>query len=231
MKPKNIFLIRHGQSEGNVDKRVYQKKPDYAIDLTPEGHAQAVECGKRLLTLTDRKLAVYYSPMFRTVQTLNGIASAFPTKFFKADKLREEPRLREQEWSGRLPADGYDAAAEDERDQYGVFYYRFHGGESCADVYDRVSDFMDTLHRDFAKDSFNEDVVIVSHGMTIRVFLQRWFHRTVSDFEHWHNPSNCQILQLTLGDNGKYNFDFDSIKIRKPLHNYKTVLTVPVADE
>jgi len=136
--------------------------------------------------------------------------------------------LREQEWSGNLRTAGFDDSAEEDRDKYSTFYYRFHGGESCADVYDRVSDFMDTLHRDFAKQSFTEDVLLVSHGMTIRVFLQRWFHKTVDTFEHWGNPKNCQIIRLTLNeDTGRYQFDFSELPVSPPVHQYKTALTIP----
>ena len=32
--PKRIILIRHGESEGNVNKFVYEKVPDNALELT-----------------------------------------------------------------------------------------------------------------------------------------------------------------------------------------------------
>ena len=34
MKPQNIFIIRHGQSQGNVDKNIYKTQPDYTLKLT-----------------------------------------------------------------------------------------------------------------------------------------------------------------------------------------------------
>jgi broad specificity phosphatase PhoE len=91
-----------------------------------------------------------------------------------------------------------------ERDSYGHFYYRFDGGESCADVYDRVSDFMGTMHRDFQKKDFPRNVIIVTHGMTMRLFLMRWFHASVEEFEQWGNPKNCEYYLLKLMDNEKY---------------------------
>ena len=42
---------------------------------------------------------------------------------------------------------------------------------------------MDTLHRDFQKTDFPQNVLIVTHGLTMRLFLMRWFHWTVSEFE------------------------------------------------
>ena len=43
-----IFLIRHGESEGNVDLAVYRTKPDHAIELTPNGKAMATASGRFL---------------------------------------------------------------------------------------------------------------------------------------------------------------------------------------
>jgi broad specificity phosphatase PhoE len=45
---------------------------------------------------------------------------------------------------------------------------------------------------------------MVTHGMTIRLFLMRWFHYTVSEFEELSNPSNCAIVIMELQENGKY---------------------------
>ena len=36
-----------------------------------------------------------------------------------------------------------------ERREFGSFYYRFPEGESGADVYDRVTDFLGSLNREF----------------------------------------------------------------------------------
>lgn len=46
MKPKRIILIRHGQSEANVDNYLFSSKPDYTIELTDKGRVQAVELVK-----------------------------------------------------------------------------------------------------------------------------------------------------------------------------------------
>ena len=51
MKPKRIILIRHGESEGNVDRAIYNVKPDYALELTEKGKQQARDVGKKLADL------------------------------------------------------------------------------------------------------------------------------------------------------------------------------------
>lgn len=203
MKPSRIFLVRHGESEGNINHSIYMTKPDYSVELTPRGRREAVECGIKLReVIKDEKVQFYVSPFFRTRQTYLGIIQNFTDR---NHKMYEDPRLREQEWGQcRNLKNGFRDQAETERDAYGHFYYRFSDGESCADVFDRVSDFMNTLFRDFQKEDYPNNVVIVSHGMAIRVFLMRWFHKSIEEFESWGNPKNCEIQYLQRDENGKY---------------------------
>ena len=46
--PKRIILIRHGESQGNIDETAYQNTPDWQIRLTEKGRAQAEQTGKIL---------------------------------------------------------------------------------------------------------------------------------------------------------------------------------------
>ena len=201
MKPKRILLIRHGESEGNVNKGMYGQKPDYALLLSDKGKQQARDAGVRLRKIVgDETLRFYVSPLFRTRQTFQEVASAFLETQFAS---QEEPRLREQEW-GHLRGLDECMAVDKDRDAYGTFYFRIPDGESAADVFDRVSDFFSTLFRDFEKPNFPQNAVMVTHGMTIRLFLMRWFHYTVEEFERLANLENCAIVFLELQQNGRY---------------------------
>lgn len=219
MRPKRIILIRHGESEGNIDQSIYHKKPDYAVELTEKGQEQAIDAGEKIAFLIeDESVCVYSSPFYRTRETLQGIEQ---TVYF--EWKREDPRLREQEWSGRLlDSEIYNKRKEivQARDDYGSFFYRFDSGESCADVFDRVSSFFDTLHRDFRKDDYPENCVIVTHGMLIRVFLMRWFHLTVEEFEALRNPPNASITILENQGNGKYKLAEEYPKYEIPTRKY-----------
>lgn len=87
-------------------------------------------------------------------------------------------------------------------------------------VYDRVSDFFGTLYRDFSKDEFPENTVVITHGMTIRLFLMKWLKWSVEDFETYSNPYNCQSVILQRNDYGKY--ELISTLIRRPAkHNFQ----------
>lgn len=202
MKPKRIFLIRHGQSEGNVDHNAYRIKPDYQLLLTKMGRDQALLAGMDLKKrIGDEKIMFYVSPLWRTRETFKNIIYSFTDK--TQFNYQEEPRIREQEW-GHLKTVEESERINKERDQFGTFYYRVPDGESGADVYDRMSTFMETLHRDFQKESFPENCALVMHGLSIRLFLMKWFHWTVEEFEYMKNPYNCQIFQMNLNDKGKY---------------------------
>ncbi len=208
MKPDKIILLRHGQSEGNVDKSVYSHTPDYALQLSQNGHKQACVAGQQILSQIDDGTTVQYyvSPYWRTRQTFEHIRKAL-ARTIALDYVYEDPRLREQEWSGDFRKDDRGDAPpyadlEERRDNYGHFYFRLHGGESCADVYDRMSDFIGTMHRDFEKPDFARTVIIVGHGMTLRVFLMRWFHWSVEEFERVANPLNCEWFLMERGKTG-----------------------------
>ncbi len=202
MKPQRIILIRHGESEGNVNQAVYVEKPDYTLELTATGRVQAEQAGEALGQLVGAESVFFYvSPLWRTRMTFEGLVAHLPPAQYR---WREEPRLREQDW-GHLRTEAECAATSAARDAFGTFYYRIPDGESAADVYDRVSDFLGTLYRDFDKPDYPQNVVLVTHGLSLRMFLMRWFHFTVEEFEALANPKNCEIVVLALDPTtGKY---------------------------
>lgn len=56
-----ILLVRHGESEANVDRSVHQTIPDHAISLSPRGREQAANAGTfvtRFLVARDNQLAM-----------------------------------------------------------------------------------------------------------------------------------------------------------------------------
>lgn len=206
MKPKNIIILRHGQSEGNVDKNIMAVKPDYALQLTQLGRQQALKAGEDILKFLktqpnfkpEASVQFYISPFWRSRQTYQLIKKSFPN-----GKMYEDPRLREQEW-GHLRDMGQSELIRQERDLYGHFYYRLPDGESCADVFDRAGDALHTVYRDFNKQDFPETAIFVCHGMQARILLMRWLHWTVEEFELMANPKNCEFFILQLQQDGKY---------------------------
>ncbi len=218
MKPHRIILVRHGESEGNIDKSIYGVKPDYTLELTADGRKQAFEAGQKISEIVKNESTFFYvSPMWRTRSTFEEIAKSLDRSKIE---YREEPRIREQEW-GHLRTIEEGKRVEEIRDAYGTFYFRIPDGESAADVYDRISDFFGTLHRDFRKDNYSQNAIIVTHGMAIRLFLMKWFHWTVEEFELLANPKNCEIVILEQDLNGKFRLKSDVKKWDDTFHNFK----------
>jgi len=201
MKPNRIILIRHGESEGNLNKDKYRTVPDYSLNLTQKGIEQAKQAGHEIKKIIETEnMYVYHSPYFRTRQTFQHLKEGLEENVVK---VIEDPRLREMDWGHLRHPDENDEIAK-RRDEYSTFYYRVPDGESGADVFDRVSTFLETMYRDFRKSDYPQNTLIVTHGLTLRLFLMRWFHWTVEEFENLLNPHNCQIVVMQQQADGKY---------------------------
>lgn len=199
-RPKRIILIRHGESQGNLDTHVYSTTPDHAIGLTKTGRDQARRCGKELMKLLGPKESIvcFVSPFRRSRETCDLICEAFAQK--NIIKVREDPRIREQEWGNFQDLATRETTVSD-REKIGRFFYRFKDGESGADVYDRVGSFMDSLYREM--DYYllpDNNIVIVSHGLFMRLFLMRFYRWTVEKFHTLENFDNCGYCVLERDD-------------------------------
>ena len=49
------------------------------------------------------------------------------------------------------------------------------------------------------------NLVIVSHGLAVRIFLMKWFKWTVEQFESLKSPKNCEFRVMELGASGEYS--------------------------
>jgi len=208
-RPSRIILVRHGESEGNVDESVYRRKADNKIELTEHGKEQARAAGRRIMELIgDDNVYFYASPYKRAEQTLYEIGRDFPRDRILG--VREDARLREQDFGNFQ--DEHMRGSKEARKRFSRFFFRFRDGESAADVYDRVTTFRETLRHDIDYGRFggeNSDrpvtVVIVTHGLTLRVFLMRWYKWTVEMFERVYNPSNAGLVIMEGGSGGRYS--------------------------
>lgn len=197
-----LYFVRHGQSEGNVDNKVYYDMRDQDIQLTDEGHEQARVAGEWLYdygTGWDEwgSFSVYCSPYTRAVQTANNIVEVLSSYEDDCDVAlrRQDPRLREREW-GTL-RDLNDSHTKGTKDHLFDFFYKPDGGESFANVYDRVACF----HQWLLTQNHTKDVVIVAHGESIKCYLAYLFGWTPEEFSKWKNPDNCEVLVVNHYNN------------------------------
>lgn len=155
-----LYLIRHGETDWNRDAR-YQGQTN--IGLNEHGRAQALRNGLRLATLSPDIAAAdfFSSPLDRAIDTMDIIRGAMG---LAAKDYRVEPELIELHyghWEGHLASElsssDRDGVAAKIKDPFG---WRPRGGESYADLTNRVRRWLETLQR---------DTVAVTHGGVSRV--------------------------------------------------------------
>jgi broad specificity phosphatase PhoE len=184
-----IILLRHAESLGNVDELAYTRTPDHALPLTSVGEEQARKAGVEVRALLQGPVAAYVSPYVRALRTLELLDVT-------VERTVPEPRLREQDW-GNLQDPVEQEVEKRKRHEFGHFFYRLPHGESGADVDDRVASFLNNLEIRIGKDRSHPDtVLVVSHGLTMRLLCRRMFSWSIDLFESLSNPEHCAVRIL-----------------------------------
>lgn len=195
--------MRHGESEEDVDKAVYAHTADLDIALSPHGEVQAVEAGHALKSkLGGQKAHFYLSPGLRLRQTYDLMAKQAADGQFTQTT---EPQILKQFW-GDVTVENR-REIEIERYKEGVLVYRFPNGESGGELIERFQIFVRSLHQDFQRQDFPENIVVMTHGFEMRLFLTVWFDWTIADFEKLANPRNCEMITLTQRTDGSYRLE------------------------
>lgn len=188
-----IFLVRHGESEGNVNSDIYETVMDHDIKLTSKGKMQAIDLGKKIHKICkERDLFVFVSPYRRTRETWDSIRLGLNRNNLE---LEIDPRIREQEH--KIFKNAQDRLnIFKERDSFGKFWYRFKNGESGCDVYSRIRTFLTELRLDRKIFRKKGDVVIVAHEIALRCILMRFLNLDVESFDRMPEIENCQLIIL-----------------------------------
>jgi broad specificity phosphatase PhoE len=192
-----IKLVRHGESEQNTGVVNATEIGDFNVALSPKGWAQARSAGEQIGAYYLGNALVYVSPYRRTRQTLTGIIDGSNVLAdYGTPTIYEDIRLREVEF-GFNKANKAIEIEQELRAIHGWMFYRYQGGESPADCYDRICSFLESMVRQVERKKIAR-VLIVSHGLTIRCFVTRFLHLSVEEFDKMRNPGNGDII--TIGD-------------------------------
>lgn len=212
--PLDLFLVRHGESEGNVALRASRGGDDYWYEqpefadrhsslwrLTDRGIAQAEAAGEWLREETGGIFDRYYvSKYLRAKETAVHLGLPDATWY-------SEFYLREREW-GDLDVMSETArklkfAEHLRRLELDAFYVRPPNGESYADLCLRIDRILETFHRECD----GKRIVVVCHGevmWTFRLRLERMSVGRFRELDASRNPfdhiNNCQILHYTRRD-------------------------------
>src|SRR6185295_17538231 len=179
-RPALLVLVRHGQSQRNVVKkrnRFYlddesrksvKGVPDHLIALTDEGRRQARLTGAALREAYGAFDYVVHSGYARTVQTLEQILEAYTPEERARMPIRHHLFVRERDAGHAYDMTDAEAQAafpwlQEYWNTFGPFFARPPGGESLAEVCERVYVFLQKLARTMA----GKRVLVVTHGGTI----------------------------------------------------------------
>ena len=210
--PQTLWVVRHGQSAGNVARDAAELGGLASIDIphrdvdvphSPLGEAQAQALGDWFAALApeERPEIVLSSPYVRARQTADRVLDTLHRDDAARDAetiacVRDE-RLREKEFGilDRLTPLGIRAKYPDLAEQrlhVGKFYFRPPGGESWCDVILRLRSFLDMLTREYRGDR----VLVVAHQVIVnclRYLLERLDEERILAIDRLGDVPNCGI--------------------------------------
>ena len=99
-------------------------------------------------------------------------------------------------------------------------------GRPATECESHVNDLLGSMYRDFKKYDYPENCVLITHSLTIRLFLMRYYHLTVEEFEQMQSPENCELVIMSLQEDGKYKLDYEIRTTNTPLR-YSRPITLP----
>ena len=218
--PERLWIVRHGESAGNVarqaaysagEERISLTARDVDVPLSPRGEAQAAALGAWFAEqpATERPEVLLASPYVRARETARIFRDA-------GGSIGDEPicldeRLREKEFGilDGLTTRGI-AVNEPEQAEFrrllGKFYHRPPGGESWCDVILRLRALLDTVALHHA----GQRVMIVAHQVVVlclRYVIENMTEEEIIAIDRTGEVANCSVTEYSfdpsLGTAGK----------------------------
>ncbi|MHC1684437.1 MAG: histidine phosphatase family protein [Clostridiaceae bacterium] len=184
-----VFLIRHGETEYNVQGR-FQGSKD--INLTENGIAQAHQLKERFQNKFDY---IFSSPLTRAYETAKILASVNGTEAIKVDNLRE---INFGEWEGltaKEVKDTYPDALELWKND------EIEGPLVGGDVTMKLAAIRGKeCIMDIVKEHPGSKIAIVAHGAIIRCAISEIFNWNVGSMYHQLVLGNTAVSELTFDE-------------------------------
>lgn len=185
---KRIYLIRHGQSEWNVEGKVQGTKDSL---LTDKGREQAAMAGRRLADLEIKK--IYCSGLSRareTAEIIGGIIGA------EVEVIPEFVEICFGHWEG-LPLDEVKRIYGEEYSVWKKTPHEFKA-DGCETLLEAKQRMMRGMGRIADED---ENILIVSHGSSIKALMLGLLDIDLSNYKNF----TLSNTGLSLIENGDYN--------------------------
>jgi broad specificity phosphatase PhoE len=218
-RPALLVLVRHAQSERNVAKKgnrfflddearkSVQGVADHRTALTARGREQAVQTGIALRNTFGAFDYAYHSGYRRTRETLDQLLAGYANHDRAHIQVRHHLFLRERDTGHTFDMTTAEAEKafpwlQDYWNTYGPIFGRPPGGESMADVAERVYLFLNMLFRDRA----GKRVLAVTHGGTLwmfRMLLERWTWEETEDHFRTGSIPNCSVTEYVFDQHAR----------------------------
>jgi broad specificity phosphatase PhoE len=220
MAVNRLWLIRHGESEGNVAASKAQREGspvialdarDSDVELSPVGVEQATALRTWLSTLADPIDEYWVSPYRRARQTLSLALGDLPAPL--PTVIDERLRDRELGILDLLTTRGVQERHPDEaarRRHLGRFYHRPPGGESWADVTLRLRSFLGER-----LDTSPGTVLVVAHDAVIMLMMYVLLRLTEAEllaFSAAHTVRNASVTELVRTEDGWTLVTFSAVE-------------------
>jgi broad specificity phosphatase PhoE len=211
--PDRLWIVRHGQSAGNVAREAAENRGLDLINLSTRdadtplsdlGQEQAGALARWFAAKNpaERPNVLMCSPFVRARQTCTAVATALGVDL---DEIHADERLREKEFGilDRHTKQGIAAKFPElaaQRALVGKFYFRPPGGESWCDVILRVRSIVEVLRRDHVADR----VLIVAHQVIVNCFrylLECMDEAKVLSVDREADVPNCGITEYGIDRN------------------------------
>jgi broad specificity phosphatase PhoE len=205
--PERMWLVRHGQSQGNVARDIADEAGAHEIDielrdvdvpLSALGVEQAEAAGRWFAALPaeERPEIILSSPYVRAKQTAEiickqGALAGGPSRTIVDERLREREfgifdRLTTLGIRDRFPEEAA------HRRRLGKFYHRPPGGESWADVILRLRSMLNTINLHYC----DRRLLVVCHQVVVlcfRYILEELDEATILSIDKQAEILNCGI--------------------------------------
>lgn len=205
--PEVLWLVRHGESAGNVAREAAMLAGEHVIDLdvrdvdvplSPRGKEQAMALGRWFAAMPHdaKPNVILTSPYLRARDTATIVAHAAGLSDDAYSVVVDE-RLREKEFGilDRLTKVGIEAYHPDQaqfRRLLGKFYHRPPGGESWCDVILRLRSAIEMISREYC----DERVLLVCHSVVVlcmRYLLEHMTEEQILAIDRAEEVANCSV--------------------------------------
>ena len=189
-----LLLVRHGETEGNVRRRLQGSEDP----LTERGRRQAAEIAAHLSGRHD-VLALYASPYRRAFDTASAIGDALGTEPEPRAALAEldvgdAAGYRFEAWIEEFPEEA-------ERFRLEGVDYRWPGGESGLDLSARAEREIGRILEAHRREA--GAVVVVSHGGALAWIIAHLLGEPDGEWPHSYTRlENCSITEAEIPPNG-----------------------------